>query len=55
MTLSINTDAHSADGLSGMRGGLDQARRAGLAAGDVLNTFPLGELRRFIEAKRGLG
>ena len=52
VTLSINTDAHSTDGLHGMRGGLDQARRAGLGADDVLNALPLDRLRAFIAAKR---
>jgi DNA polymerase (family X) len=36
----INTDAHSSDGLSVMQYGIKQARRAGLTAGDVLNTLP---------------
>ena len=52
VTLSINTDAHSTDGLHGMRGGLDQARRAGLEAADVLNTFTKAKLLKFIAAKR---
>ena len=40
----ISTDAHSIGGLDTMRYGVDQARRAGLGPGDVLNTRPLAEL-----------
>lgn len=39
----ISSDAHSTEGLDVMRHGVLQARRAGLRAADVLNTFPLDE------------
>ena len=42
--LAISTDAHSIAGLSDMRFGVDQARRAWLEAGEVLNTLPLKRL-----------
>ncbi len=44
--LAISTDAHSVDEFRCMRLGIDQARRAWLTADDVINTRPLGELRR---------
>ncbi len=37
----ISTDAHRPGELANLRHGVDQARRAGLVAGDVLNTLPL--------------
>jgi DNA polymerase (family 10) len=40
----ISTDAHRVRELDNLRWGVDQARRAGLEAGDVLNTLPLQEL-----------
>jgi DNA polymerase (family X) len=46
--LAISTDAHSVDGFRNMRFGVDQARRAWLTADDVINTRPLGELRRLL-------
>jgi len=45
----VSTDAHRPRELDNMRFGVDQARRAGLTRGDVLNTLPLGE---FLEAIR---
>ena len=39
--LAISTDAHSTTGLDVMRCGILQARRAGLEAGDVVNTLSL--------------
>jgi DNA polymerase (family 10) len=50
--LSINTDAHSTDGLQGARGGIDVARRAGLTKGDVLNTRTPKQILDFIAKKR---
>jgi DNA polymerase (family 10) len=44
----ISTDAHTTRDLDYMRYGVEQARRAGLEAGDVLNTRPLPELQRFL-------
>ncbi len=40
----ISTDAHSVEDLEMMRFGVDQARRAWLGAGDVLNTLAVEEL-----------
>ncbi|HVC29513.1 MAG TPA: PHP domain-containing protein, partial [Gammaproteobacteria bacterium] len=42
--LVISTDAHTTAGLDTMRFGIDQARRAWLEAGDVLNTLPYSRL-----------
>jgi DNA polymerase (family 10) len=39
----INTDAHSPRGLDAMRYGINQARRAGLTADDVLNCRDLAD------------
>ncbi|MBS0383404.1 MAG: DNA polymerase/3'-5' exonuclease PolX [Proteobacteria bacterium] len=44
--LVVSTDAHSTVGLADMRYGVDQARRAWLSAGDVLNTFPIERLQQ---------
>ena len=52
VTLSINTDAHSIDGLDGMHLGVAVARRAGVTARHVLNTWKLEKLLDFISAKR---
>lgn len=41
----ISTDAHHTKDLEVMRFGIDQARRAGLRASDVLNTRSFGKLR----------
>ncbi len=42
--LVISTDTHTTGGLDAMRFGIDQARRAWLEAGDVLNTLPCNRL-----------
>jgi DNA polymerase (family X) len=47
--LVISSDAHTAAGLNDMRFGIDQARRAWLEAGDVLNTLPLDQLLRSLK------
>ncbi len=44
----ISTDAHSPRGLDNMRFGVDQARRAWLEPGDVLNTLGLSDFRSWI-------
>lgn len=46
--LVISTDAHSTAGLDVMRCGVLQARRAGLEAGDIVNTRTLAGLRKLI-------
>jgi DNA polymerase (family 10) len=48
VTVSIGTDAHSADTLDFMGFGVDQARRGWLGPGDVLNTRSLTELRSLL-------
>jgi DNA polymerase (family 10) len=47
--LAISTDSHSVDGFRNMRFGVDQARRAWVTADDVVNTRPLGELRKVLK------
>lgn len=46
--IAISTDAHSTAGLANMRFGIDQARRGWLEAADVINTFPLSQLKRLL-------
>ena len=51
--LSIDTDAHSADYLAKRPTlGVSVARRAGVEAKDVINTWPLHKLRKFLTLKR---
>jgi DNA polymerase (family X) len=51
--LSIDTDAHSADYLSRrINLGVAVARRAGVEAKDVINTWTLAALKKFIALKR---
>ncbi len=52
LMVSIGTDAHSTKELDGMQVGIDQARRAWLTAGNVLNAQPLAEVRRFLAKGR---
>jgi DNA polymerase (family 10) len=47
--IAVCTDAHSMRELGLARYRLDQARRAGLAKGDVLNCLPWSELRRLMK------
>jgi DNA polymerase (family 10) len=44
----ISTDAHHVDGLDLMRHGVQQARRGGLTAADVLNCLPWSEFEKRI-------
>ncbi|HEX7117281.1 MAG TPA: hypothetical protein VF212_00735, partial [Longimicrobiales bacterium] len=46
--LAIDTDAHSVGDLRYMRYGVDQARRAWVEKGDVLNAMPLSRLRTWL-------
>ena len=48
LKVAISTDAHSTDQLGLMRFGVGQARRGWLEAADVLNTYPLEELRKLL-------
>ncbi len=47
----ISTDSHRTTELDFMRCGIEQARRAGLEAGDVVNTLPFEEMRRAFERR----
>jgi DNA polymerase (family 10) len=47
----INTDAHSTDGLSVLRYGILQARRAGLTKADVANTRTWGKMKKLVGRK----
>jgi DNA polymerase (family X) len=44
----INTDAHHTKGLDSMRFGINQARRGGLTAKDVVNTKSLAQFKKII-------
>ncbi|HEX6939230.1 MAG TPA: PHP domain-containing protein [Longimicrobiales bacterium] len=46
--LAIDSDAHSTGEMRFMRYGVDQARRAWLEKGDVINTMPLSRLRKWL-------
>ncbi len=50
----INTDAHSTDGLDMLEYGVFQARRAGLTAEGVANTWSLERLLARISNRGGL-
>lgn len=47
----IDTDSHRTRELDLMRYGVDQARRAGLSPGDVLNTRPFADFRAAMERR----
>jgi DNA polymerase (family 10) len=47
--VAISTDAHSTGSLGHLRHGVDQARRAWLAAGDVVNTRSWHDLRKILK------
>jgi DNA polymerase (family 10) len=51
--LTINADAHSPAGLGQLSWGLYMARRAWLSPADVVNTYPLAELRAALKPRRG--
>ncbi|HEX2165178.1 MAG TPA: DNA polymerase/3'-5' exonuclease PolX [Thermoanaerobaculia bacterium] len=51
----ISTDAHSVAGLDAMRYGVDQARRAGLTAGEVLNARGWEGFERWLRRREGGG
>ncbi|MBA4494555.1 DNA polymerase/3'-5' exonuclease PolX [Paenactinomyces guangxiensis] len=46
LTFTINTDAHSAEGLANIFFGIATARRGWLEKQDVINTMPLKDLRK---------
>ncbi|GAB5404546.1 MAG: DNA polymerase/3'-5' exonuclease PolX [Aureliella sp.] len=47
--IAINTDAHSPDGLDVMRFGIKQARRAGIKKDQVINTWSLEKLVKWLQ------
>jgi DNA polymerase (family 10) len=49
--IAINTDSHSTDHLSYIEYGIGQARRAGAESKDVINTWPLARLEKFLRKK----
>ena len=51
--VSINTDAHAPEGFDHLRHGVLQARRAWLGPDDVINTWELARLRRFLAKEAG--
>ena len=46
--ITINTDAHRTSGLDAVRFGINQARRGGLTASDVINTKTLAQFKKLI-------
>lgn len=52
--ISISSDAHSMRGLKFMSLGVMQARRAGLEAQDIINTFSLVDLKKIIRKQKHL-
>jgi len=55
VTLSIDSDAHSAAGLDNLDFGIDVAQSAWVPPGRVLNTLPLDALRRQLKRNRRRG
>ncbi len=53
LKLAINTDAHDAQRLADMEYGVSVARRAGLEAEDVVNTWPAVRLKWCFQSIRG--
>ncbi|CAB1061600.1 DNA polymerase X family [Olavius sp. associated proteobacterium Delta 1] len=51
--VAIDSDAHSVDGFNHLRYGVGQARRGWLEKDDVINTRPLGELRKLLSQTMG--
>jgi DNA polymerase (family 10) len=49
---SIDSDAHAAGHLAAMRYGIGTAQRGWLSVDEVINTWPLGRLTAFLDAKR---
>ncbi|MBW3019651.1 PHP domain-containing protein, partial [Candidatus Woesearchaeota archaeon] len=49
--LSIDTDSHSVDQLWAVDLGVGQARRAGAESKDIINTWPLSKLEKFLRKK----
>jgi DNA polymerase (family 10) len=47
--IAVSTDAHAVSSFQYIRYGIDQARRAWLTAGDVINTRRLADLRKLLK------
>jgi DNA polymerase (family 10) len=52
VTFSLDSDAHRTGDLAATQFAVGQARRAGLVAADVLNAWPLDDVRAFVARKR---
>jgi DNA polymerase (family X) len=52
---AINPDAHSVEGLRNVRYGVNIARKARLTAGDVLNAWPVEDVRAYLEERKRNG
>lgn len=50
--IAINSDAHALDGMEVMPYGIATARRAGIAAADVINSLPLDEMLALLKDRR---
>jgi DNA polymerase (family 10) len=48
----LSTDSHNPGNLANMRYAVDLARRAGLEAGDILNTKPLAAFKKGLKRAR---
>lgn len=52
ITIVINPDAHSTGGFGDLIFGVEQARRAGLEPGDLLNTLPVEQVAERLQTSR---
>ncbi|WP_255954693.1 DNA polymerase/3'-5' exonuclease PolX [Streptomyces odontomachi] len=52
VVFAVNSDAHAVPHLGQLRYGVGTAQRGWLTAGDVINTWPLTRLRRFLRKAR---
>ena len=52
---AVNTDAHSVPDLDHLRYGVGTAQRGWLTCEDIINTWPLPRLRRFLRTSGGAG
>ena len=52
--LTLSSDAHRREQFSVLRYGIGTARRGGCPADDIINTWPLARLKRFLTERRGI-
>jgi len=52
--LSLGSDAHRQEQLGVLRYGIGTARRGGCPPDDIINTWPLEKLKRFLTGRRGI-